>query len=363
MHAFGAWSRHGSRNSSRNRSRNWRRFHSVLGLAVPALLAAVLAGCSSTNQQGPSDPAGEPAATARPLEDSWGPGDIVALATGTVASKKRNLAFNVPLISWYIRNDDYKGFALIGGILAFDMVTSERSEGQLVAKEHKSAGPLWLFGKWEKQYHDGSGSYCMHHWFFPFYRYQNVNGERTVYPLFVFPMSLASEKPPLVATEARELYPDEPIDPIDDSIAAPARGPETLTMRSAPYEGEATPKSSMDSMSDWLEDQRADAPAAETASLAARPRAGAKDSALRPVPGGSKRPPAAASTTAKPPAAAPPAAASATYTVQKGDTLFGIAKKQYGSGSAWKSIHDANRDAIPNPDRLREGIVLRLPPK
>ena len=49
------------------------------------------------------------------------------------------------------------------------------------------------------------------------------------------------------------------------------------------------------------------------------------------------------------------------YTVQKGDTLTGIAFKAYGHASRWRRIYEANRDVINNPDRLRPGMTLQIP--
>jgi nucleoid-associated protein YgaU len=50
------------------------------------------------------------------------------------------------------------------------------------------------------------------------------------------------------------------------------------------------------------------------------------------------------------------------YTVQENDTLWGIARKMYGRGTLTGLIADANRDVLPDPDRLRAGVVLRIPP-
>ena len=52
-----------------------------------------------------------------------------------------------------------------------------------------------------------------------------------------------------------------------------------------------------------------------------------------------------------------------SYTVVSGDSLSKIAKKFYGSANAWKAIFEANRDKISNPDLIRPGQVLRIPPK
>jgi protein phosphatase len=50
-----------------------------------------------------------------------------------------------------------------------------------------------------------------------------------------------------------------------------------------------------------------------------------------------------------------------SYTVVRGDTLSGIAKKFYGKASAWPKIHAANKDQVPNPDLIHPGQVLRIP--
>ena len=50
-----------------------------------------------------------------------------------------------------------------------------------------------------------------------------------------------------------------------------------------------------------------------------------------------------------------------TYTVQKGDTLSGIAKKMYGDSTKWKKIYEANRSVIPDPKKLPVGAKLAIP--
>jgi nucleoid-associated protein YgaU len=61
--------------------------------------------------------------------------------------------------------------------------------------------------------------------------------------------------------------------------------------------------------------------------------------------------------------AAAPAEASTEYVVQPGDTLRTIAEQQYGDGDVWPRIYQANRDVIgPDPDALRAGTKLQLPP-
>ncbi len=49
------------------------------------------------------------------------------------------------------------------------------------------------------------------------------------------------------------------------------------------------------------------------------------------------------------------------YTVQKGDTLSAIAKRQYGDANAYMAIFEANRPMLDHPDRIYPGQVLRIP--
>ncbi len=66
------------------------------------------------------------------------------------------------------------------------------------------------------------------------------------------------------------------------------------------------------------------------------------------------------------PETATPSAAGSTdsgyYTVGKGDTLGRIARKLYGEASRAGEIYELNRDKLPSPNVLREGMKLRLPP-
>ncbi|MFO0782598.1 MAG: LysM peptidoglycan-binding domain-containing protein [Phycisphaerales bacterium] len=53
-----------------------------------------------------------------------------------------------------------------------------------------------------------------------------------------------------------------------------------------------------------------------------------------------------------------------TYTVQKGDTLIGIARKVYGSDSDWKRILEANAGLLKgNAEAIQPGMKLTIPPK
>lgn len=49
------------------------------------------------------------------------------------------------------------------------------------------------------------------------------------------------------------------------------------------------------------------------------------------------------------------------HTVKKGDTLWGLAKKYYGSGSKYPVIFNANKNLIKNPDLIIDGWKLVIP--
>lgn len=64
-----------------------------------------------------------------------------------------------------------------------------------------------------------------------------------------------------------------------------------------------------------------------------------------------------------PEAVAPTTAAAEEYTVVKGDTLGGIARKFYGRASAWKKIQEANADRMRGKDKtvIVPGMKLQIP--
>jgi len=52
-----------------------------------------------------------------------------------------------------------------------------------------------------------------------------------------------------------------------------------------------------------------------------------------------------------------------TYVVKKGDDLRKIALAVYGDKNMWEKIYRANRGTIKDPDTIRVGMTLKLPPK
>ena len=55
------------------------------------------------------------------------------------------------------------------------------------------------------------------------------------------------------------------------------------------------------------------------------------------------------------------AAQSATYTVQKGDTLSKISKQFYGDAGQYMKIFSANSDQLSDPNKIQVGQVLKIP--
>ncbi|MEM8998118.1 MAG: peptidoglycan-binding protein LysM [Acidobacteriota bacterium] len=49
------------------------------------------------------------------------------------------------------------------------------------------------------------------------------------------------------------------------------------------------------------------------------------------------------------------------YTVVRGDTLSGIAKKHYGKASKYMVIFEANKPMLEDPDKIYPGQSLRIP--
>lgn len=58
-----------------------------------------------------------------------------------------------------------------------------------------------------------------------------------------------------------------------------------------------------------------------------------------------------------------PAVSPNTYEVVKGDCLWKIAQKFYGTGVEWTTIYEANKDTIKNPDEINVGQILVIPAK
>lgn len=52
---------------------------------------------------------------------------------------------------------------------------------------------------------------------------------------------------------------------------------------------------------------------------------------------------------------------SRTHVVQKGDTLYSIARRYYGDGKRWREILDANSNRVKNPQSLKVGTKLIIP--
>lgn len=58
-----------------------------------------------------------------------------------------------------------------------------------------------------------------------------------------------------------------------------------------------------------------------------------------------------------------PASKAIVHYVGKEETLSDISRKYYGTAGQWKDIYEANRSVIPNPNLVRPGVRLVIPPK
>ena len=55
------------------------------------------------------------------------------------------------------------------------------------------------------------------------------------------------------------------------------------------------------------------------------------------------------------------AAETKTYKVVSGDSLWNIAQDQYGDGSKWEIIYEANKEEISDPGLIFPGQELKIP--
>ena len=74
-----------------------------------------------------------------------------------------------------------------------------------------------------------------------------------------------------------------------------------------------------------------------------------------------KTKPEGAKTPAAP--AATPTAPVAMYKIQQGDTLSDLAAKHLGSSRRYMEIYEANRDKLKNPNDIKIGMMIRIPPR
>lgn len=49
------------------------------------------------------------------------------------------------------------------------------------------------------------------------------------------------------------------------------------------------------------------------------------------------------------------------YQIEPGDTLQSIALRAYGDRELWTHIWEANKDRIPDPDKLQIGMIIWIP--
>ena len=49
------------------------------------------------------------------------------------------------------------------------------------------------------------------------------------------------------------------------------------------------------------------------------------------------------------------------YVIKSGDTLWAIAKAEYGDGRQWKRIYEFNKEELPDPNRPKKGTHIKIP--
>lgn len=49
------------------------------------------------------------------------------------------------------------------------------------------------------------------------------------------------------------------------------------------------------------------------------------------------------------------------YQVKKNDRFVSIAREQLGDAARWREVYEMNRDKFPDPERIREGVRIKLP--
>jgi nucleoid-associated protein YgaU len=61
------------------------------------------------------------------------------------------------------------------------------------------------------------------------------------------------------------------------------------------------------------------------------------------------------------PGTAASAGSARTHKVKKGETLSHISQQYYGKASQYMKIFEANKDQLNDPDKIREGMTLKIP--
>ncbi len=49
------------------------------------------------------------------------------------------------------------------------------------------------------------------------------------------------------------------------------------------------------------------------------------------------------------------------YQVKKGDRYASIARQQLGDVKRWREVFELNKEKFPNPDRIRDGVLIKIP--
>lgn len=260
-----------------------RNFHRLISCGSIAILLLSLTACSS---------APAPRSESISQDESLTPADVGAMLTG----------------SWYVENENRRGMATLGGLLSYDMTTSKTLNGRKIGEERVTAGPLWIAGKTNSRALSSEGENSSGHWFFPFWRYQEKNGKRTLYPLMVIPIPMGSS-------------------PIDDNRYL-ASDDDDWSVDEYPVSDEYSESIvKAKPISEQITSQEPVLMTPETV----RPTWQALDIHEK------------------------------TYKVRKGDTLWSLAIKFYGDGQRYRDLIAANGRSLANPSQIPVGSTLVIP--
>jgi len=126
-------------------------------------------------------------------------------------------------------------------------------------------------------------------------------------------------------------------------------------------DADASPGTAQFADDDLVQDVANERVAADDARPKKRMNPPAPDAAQNPATAEPAQPPPQPKPKAEPKAAKPAAKGQKTYVVQRGDSLWRIAQKQYGDGRAWRKIYNANRGRIVDPRDVPIGTKLIIP--
>lgn len=172
-------------------------------------------------------------------------------------------------------------------------------------------------------------------------------------PSAVVQEEIPSPNPPITA-ETTGLVDLPPPSQEGASDLTPIERPEGMGKREPERPFDTSPLEAV--VGEPLPSDAAPIPLPESAGTPPSSSVGKTESPVPPLPTSSSSAPSTLS-----PGTPPTSVAGRKYTIQYGDTLWTIAQTQYGDGSQWKRIYEANREQIPDPNHIPVGVEITIP--